>query len=310
MAVGLASLQTVLDEGNVNDWLGSPFIAKLSMISAVVIAALIVWELKRNDPLFNLRLLGRRNFGFGTAGNFLLGFALYGSAYLLPQYLAVSQELNAQQSGQIMAWTGLPQLFIIPLVPLVLMRFIDPRLIVGTGLAIFAISCFMNLHLDPDYAGPQLFIPDVTRAFGQALVMAPLSGIAMVGITPEEAGTASGLFNMLRNLGGAIGVAMVETFTTKREQYHSFVINSHVSVFEPATMQRLGELQQHFMKHEVADPNSAMHQAVVAVGKIIRSQATLMGYADAFGLVGVVLVVAVMSVALLKKGMVEVEAAH
>jgi hypothetical protein len=111
--------------------------------------------------------------------------------------------------------------------------------------------------------------------------LAPLSGIAMVGITPEEAGTASGLFNMLRNLGGAIGVAMVETFTTKREQYHSFVINSHVSVFEPATRQRLGELQQHFMTHGSADHDSA-HQAVVAVGKIIRSQATLMGICRRF----------------------------
>jgi DHA2 family multidrug resistance protein len=310
MAIGLAALQTVLDEGNVNDWFGSPFIVKLSAISAIALTAFVVWELKRKDPLINLRLLGRRNFGFGTAGNFLLGFALYGSAYLLPQYLAVSQGLNAQQSGQVMAWTGLPQLFIIPLVPLVLMRFIDPRYIVGTGLAIFAISCFMNLHLDPDYAGPQLFIPDVTRAFGQALVMAPLSGIAMVGITPDEAGTASGLFNMLRNLGGAIGVAMVETFTTKREQYHSFVINSHVSIFEPATRQRLDQLQQHFMAHGVADPDSAMHQAIVAVGKIIRSQATLMGYADAFGLIGIVLVVAVMSVALLKKGVAAGGAAH
>jgi MFS transporter, DHA2 family, multidrug resistance protein len=190
------------------------------------------------------------------------------------------------------------------------MRFIDPRLIVGTGLAIFALSCFMNVHLDPDYAGPQLFVPDVTRAFGQALIMAPLSGIAMVGITPEEAGTASGLFNMLRNLGGAIGVAMIETFSTKREQYHSFVINSHVSIFEPATRQRLDELQQYFMTHGMADPQSAMHQAVVAVGKVIRAQATLMGYADAFGLIGVVLVVAVMLVALLKKGMAAGGAAH
>jgi DHA2 family multidrug resistance protein len=258
----------------------------------------------------NLRLLARRNFGLGTASNFLLGFALYGSAYLLPQYLANSQGLNAQQTGQIMAWTGVPQLFIIPLVPLVLMRFIDSRLIVGTGLAIFALSCFMNIHLSPNYAGPQLFVPDVTRAFGQALVMAPLSGIAMVGITAQEAGTASGLFNMLRNLGGAIGVATIETFTTKREQYHSFVINSRVSTFEPATRERLDTLQQYFMSHGTTDPESAMHRAVVAVGKIIRSQAMLMGYADAFALVGVVLVVAVISVALLKKGIAEGAAAH
>ncbi|WP_076864310.1 DHA2 family efflux MFS transporter permease subunit [Bradyrhizobium mercantei] len=310
MAIGLAALQTVLDEGNVYDWFGSPFIVKLSVVSALALTGFVVVEMKREHPLVNLRLLGRRNFGFGTASNFLLGFALYGSAYLLPQYLAVSQGLNAQQSGEIMAWTGLPQLFIIPLVPLVLMRFIDPRLIVGVGLAIFALSCFMNVHLDPNYAGPQLFVPDVTRAFGQALVMAPLSGIAMVGITSEEAGAASGLFNMLRNLGGAIGVAMIETFSTKREQYHSFVINSHVSMFEPATRERLDALQQFFISRGMTDPQDAWRQAVVAVGKIIHSQATLMGYADAFGLIGVILVIATVSVALLKKGVAASGAAH
>ena len=109
----------------------------------------------------------------------------------------------------------------------------------------------MNLHLDPNYAAPQLFVPDVTRALGQALVMTPLSAIAMVGITPAEAGAASGLFNMLRNLGGAIGTAAVETFFTKREQYHSFIINAHVSLLEPATRQRLADLQQYFMAHGV-----------------------------------------------------------
>ena len=128
-----------------------------------------------------------------------------------------------------MAWTGLPQLFVIPFVPL-LMRGSIRGCWSGIGLTVFAASCFMNLHLDPDYAAPQLLMPDVIRALGQALVMTPLSAIAMVGITPEEAGAASGLFNMLRNLGGAIGTAAVETFFTKREQYHSFIINAHVSL--------------------------------------------------------------------------------
>ena len=95
--------------------------------------------------MINFRLLAQRNFGFGTLANFMLGFALYGSAYLLPQYLANAQGFDAQQIGVVMAWTGLPQLVIIPLVPL-LMRRIDGRLLVGTGLVVFAASCFMNLQ--------------------------------------------------------------------------------------------------------------------------------------------------------------------
>jgi DHA2 family multidrug resistance protein len=135
----------------------------------------------------------------------------------------------------------------------------------------------MNLHLDSDYAAPQLFAPDIIRALGQALVLTPLSAVAMVGITADEAGAASGLFNMLRNLGGAIGTAAIETFFTKREQYHSFVINAHVSQLEPATRTRLDSLQQYFMAHGFPDPAGAMHRAVIAVGEIIRAQVTVTG---------------------------------
>jgi DHA2 family multidrug resistance protein len=309
MAIGLAAFQTVLDDGNVDDWFGSPFIVKLSLVAAVALGAFIIVELISKNPLIRLRLLGRRNFGLGTLGNFLLGFSLYGSAYLLPQYLAVTQGFDAQQAGEVMAWTGLPQLVLIPFVPLLMRRF-DSRLLVGIGLAIFATSCFMNLHLDPSYGGPQLFLPDVTRALGQALVLTPLSAIAMVGITADEAGAASGLFNMLRNLGGAIGTAAIETFFTKREQYHSFVINAHVSLLEPATRTRLDALQQYFMTHGIADPASALHRAVIVVGETIRAQATLMGYADCFGLLGTVLVCAVVTIAMLKKGAAAGGGAH
>src|ERR1700722_12118225 len=101
MAVGLASLQTVLDEGTVLDWFGSPFIVKLSLLSGVMLTAFVALELMIQQPLVNLRLFTRRNFAFGTLGNFLLGFALYGSAYLLPQYLSVSQGFDAEQIGQV-----------------------------------------------------------------------------------------------------------------------------------------------------------------------------------------------------------------
>ena len=211
----------------------------------------------------------------------------------------MTQGFDAEQSGEVMAWTGLPQLLVIPLVPL-LMKRIDARLLVGAGLLVFAASCFMNLELDLNYAAPQLFWPDVIRALGQAIVMTPISAIAMVGITTAEAGAASGLFNMMRNLGGAIGIAAVETFFTKREQFHSAIITPEVSLLEPATRSRLADLQQYFMSHGFPDPAGALHRAVIAVGDIIRTQATIMGYADSFALVGVVLLGAALSVAMLK----------
>jgi DHA2 family multidrug resistance protein len=309
MAVGLAALQTVLDDGNVDDWFGSPFIVKLSLLAAVTLGAFVVLEFMTPQPLVNLRLLGRRNFGLGTAGNFLLGFALYASAYLLPQYLAVTQGFDSEQAGEVIAWTGLPQLVLIPLVPL-LMKRLDARMLVGTGLLIFAVSCFMNMTLDQNYAGPQLFWPNIVRAIGQAIVMTPLSAIAMLGIAPQEAGGASGLFNMMRNLGGAIGTAAIETFFTKREQFHSAIITPDVSLLQPATRSRLADLQQYFMSHGFPDPANAMHRAIIAVGDTIRAQATIMGYADCFALLGVVLLVAAILVVLLKKGAASGAGAH
>src|ERR1700744_326323 len=120
MAIGLATFQTVLDDGNVDDWFGSPFIVELSLVSAVALSAFIAVELVVKEPLIPVRMLARRNFGLGSLSNFLLGFALYSSAYLLPQYLAVTQGFDAEQSGNVMAWTGLPQLFIIPFVPILM----------------------------------------------------------------------------------------------------------------------------------------------------------------------------------------------
>jgi MFS transporter, DHA2 family, multidrug resistance protein len=309
MAVGLTALQTVLDDGNVYNWFDSPFIVRLSLVAGLALGGFVLWQFIPPTPLVKFRLLGRRNFGLGTLGNFLLGFALYGSAYLLPQYLAVAQGFDAEQIGEVVAWTGLPQLLVIPLVPL-LMKRIDARLLVGIGLVIFAASCFMNLWLDHDYAAPQLFWPNVIRALGQAIVMTPISAIALVGIGQSEAGAASGLFNMMRNLGGAIGTAMIETFFTHREQFHSAMITPQVSLVDPATRDRLADLQRYFMAHGYPDPAGAMHRAIIAIGQTIRAQATIMGYADSFALIGAVLLVAVLAVALLRKGTAAGGAAH
>jgi DHA2 family multidrug resistance protein len=190
------------------------------------------------------------------------------------------------------------------------MKRIDARLLVAVGTLVFAGSCFMNLRLDQDYGAPQLLWPNVIRALGQAIVMTPISAIAMVGIAPTEAGAASGLFNMMRNLGGAIGTAAIETFFTHREQFHSAIITPKVSLLQPATRNRLADLQQYFMSHGFPDPAGAMHRAIIAIGQTISAQATIMGYADSFALIGAVLLAAVVLVAMLRKGAAEGGAAH
>ncbi len=310
MAIGLSALQTVLEEGNKDDWFGSPFIVKLSIVAAIALSLFLWIELTSRKPLLNLRLLFRRNFGFGILANFLLGIALYGSVFILPVYLSRIQGYNAEQIGMVLAWTGLPQLFLIPLVPRLMQKF-DARIIIGVGFALFAASNFMNIHMTNDYATDQLFWPNVVRAFGQALVFAPLSAVATAGIEAENAGSASGLFNMMRNLGGAVGIALLQTLLTKREQYHSNVLMQSVSLLEQATRARIEKLTQYFMVHGVLDPGDASHRAFVAVGKIVQKQAFILAFGDMFFLLGVALIAALAASLLLKKpGHLESGGAH
>lgn len=300
MAVGLAALQTVLEEGNKDDWFGSPFIVRLSIIAAVSLTLFLIIELRASHPLLNLRLLVRRNFGFGIVANFLMGVALYGSVFILPIYLTRIQGYNSEQIGMVLAWTGIPQLILIPLVPR-LMKRIDARLLVIVGFALFAASNFMNIYMTSNYASDQLFWPNIVRAVGQALAFTPLTAIATAGIEQENAGSASALFNMMRNLGGAVGIAALQTFLTKREQFHSNILTNSVSVFEEATRARVANLTSYFMNHGVSDQALATHKAIVAVAASLRKQANIMAFSDTFYLLGVALVVALIASLLLKK---------
>jgi MFS transporter, DHA2 family, multidrug resistance protein len=300
MAIGLSALQTVLEEGNKDDWFASPFILKLAVV-AVVSLTLFIWiELTVDKPLIRLRLLKGRNFAFGVVAMTMVGFALFGSVYILPAYLGQAQGYNSEQIGAVLAWTGLPQLILIPLIPKLMQRF-DTRYVAITGLVIFAYSCFMNTAMSPDYAGDQLFIPNIVRAVGQAMVLTPLTSVMTGEIAPQDAAAASGISNMLRNLGGAIGTAVLATIVTKREQFHSNIIGQSVTLGREEVRTRIAQMTDYFMAHGVPDPASARQQAIVALGKAVKRQALVMGYSDAFAIIGAVLVIAAIAVLLTRK---------
>lgn len=300
MAIGLSAFQTVLEEGNKDDWFASPFILRLAVIAAVFLTAFIVIELTVAKPLINIRLLKQRNFGIGVLTNTLVGFALFGTVYILPQYLGQVQRYNAEQTGNVLAWTGLPQLLIIPLVPMMMKRW-DARYIAFVGIAIFAASCFMNVTLSLDSSGDQFFLPNVVRAIGQALVLTPISAITTGAIAPGEAGAASGLSNMMRNLGGAVGTAALSTILTKREQFHSNIIGQSITLTRDEVRARLEQITDYFMGHGVADRAMATAKAVGQLGAVVKRQALVMGFSDTFAVIGVVLSVAAVSVLLARK---------
>jgi DHA2 family multidrug resistance protein len=300
MAVGLSALQAVLEEGNKDDWFGSPFIVKLAITAAISLSLFIANELIVEKPLLRLRLLTNRNFGMGTTAAVFLGFGLFGSIYLLPAYLGQVQGYNAEQIGNVLAWTGLPQLLLIPLVPKLMQR-IDARYLAAFGLVLFAYSSFMNTTMSLDYSGDQFWIPNIVRAIGQALTLAPLSNVSLGSVAPQDAAAASGISNMMRNLGGAIGTAVLATIVTKREQFHSNIIGQSVDLGREEVRNRIAEMTRYFLSHGVADPAAAHQQAIIALGKVVKRQALVLGFSDTFMVLGVVLLLSAVAILLTRK---------
>lgn len=299
MAIGLGSLQVVLEEGSRKDWFSSEFIVRLSIIAAIFLGIFFAIELTRKQPFINLRLLLRRNFALANIVNVALGVGLYGSVYILPLYLAQIQRYNAMQIGEVIMWAGVPQLFIVPLVPKLMQR-IDTRFMIGVGVSLFAVSCFMNSNMTHDTGIDQLRWSQLVRAMGQPLIMVPLSAIATAGIEAENAGSASGLFNMMRNLGGSIGIAALATLVTQREQFHSNRLVESVSLYNPETQQRIDQLTQFFVSRG-SDLATAQNQAMQAITNLVRREAFVMAFNDCFYFVGCTLLLSGVAILFFKK---------
>jgi len=300
MAIGLGSLQIVLEEGSRKDWFGSPLIVRLSILAAIFIALFFWIELTRRQPFINLRLLRYRNFGLASVVNVSLGVGLYGSIYILPLYLAQIQGYNALQIGEVLIWAGIPQLFIIPFIPKVMQR-IDVRFMVAVGVALFAVSAFMNAGMTYQTGLDQLRWSQLVRAMGQPLIMVPLTSIATAGLSPKEAGSASGLFNMMRNLGGSIGIAALATLLTNREQFHSNRLGESISLYNPATQERINQLTQYFANRGGVDLSTAQNQAIATIDKIVRREAFVMAFNDCFYFIAIALLLSGIAIFFLKK---------
>ena len=280
MSVGLSCLIYVLEEGQRKDWFGSDLIRTPAIIAAIFLTFFVINELRAKYPLVNLRLLKRRNFALGTLSSVALGFALYGSVYALPLYLAVVHEYSAAQIGQVMIWSGLPQLFITPFIPR-LMRMVDSRWLVGFGLVLFGISCGMNGFMSHDYAGEQLVISMIVRALGLPFIITPLSALTTSGIEREQTGSASALFNMMRNLGGSIGTALAATVIIQREQFHSFRIHERLSYSDPGVREFLQNATQN-LHHAGASLWTAKSQALQLLAGMVRQESFVMAFSDVF----------------------------
>ena len=288
MAMGLACLTIFLEEGNSKDWFESEFIVTFAALSLVGILGWVAVSFSRPDPFVNLALYGQRNFLVATMLSAVTGMGLYGSSFLLPLYLGQIAGYTPMQIGEVIAWVGLPQLFVMPFAAALSSK-VDNRVLCSFGLLLFGGSCLMNAFMDASTGYDQLMLTQVVRAIGQPFVMLTLSNFAMSGLPPRDMPSASSLFNMTRNLGGSIGIALLATALTKREHFHSARLGEAVSNYAPATQQRLEQLTQGFIANGM-DPATAAGQALAVIDRIVRRESYVMAYNDGFLIIGLVLI--------------------
>src|SRR5690348_13893956 len=274
MALGLGSLEIVLEEGERHDWFGSPMIFDLAVIAAVFTTLFLCIEFTRKEPFINLRLLARRSFGSSCLVGLSLGFALFGSVYVIPVYLAQVQHYDSYQIGHVIMWMGLPQIFIFPITGILMQRF-DGRWLLAFGLIVFAASNFMCVDMSSDTAEPQLRWSMLVRALGQPFVIVPIARMATAGIERENTAAASSLFNIMRNLGGSIGIALLQTFTTWREHFHFDSISQRVSQNNALLQDRIHAMVQQVLP-TAGDMAHATAMTLARLQGLVRRDAFVM----------------------------------
>lgn len=287
LALGIGALQVVLDTGQKHDWLQTSWILQLTIISVVSIIALILWERYTAHPIIDLSVFRVRNFAPGVLLIFTLGIALYGSMVLLPVFLQTLLGYSATQSGLALSPGGIGTLIFMPIVGYLVGRR-DARLLILFGMITLAASMFLMSHYNLDIGFWNVVWPRVLMGIGLAFLFVPLSTVTFGFIHRNQMGTGTGLFNLMRNIGGSVGIAGVTTMLARRTQYHQARLVESTSPYNPVFQQWLHDATAAL----VAKGHSYLASQKIALGityGIIQRQAAAMAFVDTFWLLGVIM---------------------
>ena len=299
LTVGLGALQIVLDKGQQEDWFNSPFIISCAIISMVSLILLVYVELKHEHPIVNLRLFKNVSFSAGNFIMFMVGFCLYSSIMLIPLFLQTLMGYNATLAGMVLAPGGVATLITMPLVGAYLQRG-DGRKVVFAGLMIGAVSMFMMQRFTLEAAYWDFVWPRVILGVGLAMIFVPLTTVTLSSIAREEMGNATGIFNLLRNIGGSVGIAIAATLIARYSQIYQNSLVGHVNPYSPQTAAKLSALRTAAMARGV-DAVSADKASLAALYGMVQRQAGILAYNHIFWIVGLVFLVVIPLLFLLKK---------
>ncbi|HTW58249.1 MAG TPA: DHA2 family efflux MFS transporter permease subunit [Terriglobales bacterium] len=299
VALGLGTLQVVLDKGQRDDWFGSNFILTLTVIAVTSLLFVIVWEWRHKDPIIDLHLFRDRTFGVSNLLMFMLGFALLGSTLLLPLFMQTMLGYTAQESGLALMPGGFTIMLLLPLVGFLLSRY-SPRWLLLFGLVVLSMSLFHMTGFDLDIDFRTVAQARVFQAVGMAFLFVPINTAAYAFLPREKNNAASGLMNLGRNIGGSVGISVVTTMLDRRTQIHLTNLSSNLSLANPALRTMIAGASSAMRAHG-ASAAGATQQAYALIQAQIIGQATMLSYIDCFWFLGVAILLMVPTVFLMKK---------
>ena len=277
MAMFLGSLEYVLEEGPRYDWFDDQTIATVAIVG-VVGAIIFFWRAATaKEPIVELRAFKNRNFAFGSAFSFTMGIGLYGLTYIYPIYLAQVRGYDAMMIGQTMFVTGVAMFLTAPISGR-LSQILDPRVMMLIGFGGFALGTYIASGVTPDWDFNELLLPQILRGCSLMLCMVPINNLSLGTLPPEQLKNASGLYNLTRNLGGAVGLAVINTLLNHRLDLHLARLHESVAWGRPIAEDQLASMQQSFT---VAVPDGGM-AALKQLAMLVRRQANVMSFADIF----------------------------
>jgi DHA2 family multidrug resistance protein len=299
VALGLGTLQVVLDKGQRDDWFESHFILALTVVSAAALIFVIFWEWNHKDPIIDLHLFRERTFATANFLMFMLGFALLGSTLLLPLFMQTLLGYTAERSGLALMPGGFTIMIAMPVVGFLLSRY-SPRYLMMFGLCMLSFSLFHMTNFDLGVDFKTVMFARVYQALGLAFLFVPINTTAYSGLPRDKNNAASGLMNLARNIGGSVGISVVTTLLARRTQFHQVRLTENLSASNPQFQSTLQGLTATFSGGG-AGPVAAAQQAYASIQANLIRQSTMLAYIDNFWLLGVVIACLVPCVFLIKK---------
>ncbi|WP_163990213.1 DHA2 family efflux MFS transporter permease subunit [Pyxidicoccus caerfyrddinensis] len=307
LAVGMASLQFVLEEGNREDWFDSRKITLLAVVAGVALITFIVHELETPQPVVDLRVFANRSYTAATGINFIVGTALFAGSFLFSLYCGTVMRYSALDIGLIFLKGSVIQLFLMPLIG----RFggkVDGRMLVGLGIIGMCLSLWTNGHLSSTADEATLILPVFIRACSLGMVFVPLSVMALSDLRPDQRGNAAGLYNLTRELGGSIGTAWMSSALSRTTKVNFTALTSHVDAYSQVTQEQVAAIRG-AVGSRVADPLGAAYSIL---SQRINGQALVRAFNANFTVLTAIFALSLVLVFMLKKPAagVKVEGAH